>query len=182
MTSLRAPPPPATRVTAHAHSSPSHEHLPPQTSSLSQANLDFAHVWCASPAFTIPAGTLGVEPTTPGWQTWRAWPQPSSLTALTAEIPSPAGILHVSWSASARNATLALTVLAGQTASVCLPAPGAAPPALLHPSAAAAAAAAADALYVDGVLVPTPTVKGRFLCATQDLPPGAHVVTRVVAG
>ena len=140
-------------------------------------NMDFAHPWCASPSFTIPAGTLGVIPTSPGWATWHAWPQPSSLTALAADIPSPAGMIHVAWMApaGARNATLTLSVLTGQAASVCLPAPGTAA------EVAAAAPAAPDALIVDGTLVPVPGVLGRFLCTVTDLPPGEHVVSRIVA-
>jgi hypothetical protein len=142
--------------------------------------MDWAHPWCASPSFTIPKNTLGVAPTAPGWATWRAWPQPSSLVALQARVPTPAGMLSVAWSApaGARNATLALTVLAGQAAEVCLPAPGTAAEQL----AAAPARAAADELVVDGVRVPAPRAMGRFLCTTEDLAPGKHVVTRVVGG
>jgi alpha-L-rhamnosidase len=152
-----------------------------------KSNLDWAHPWCASPAFTVPGGVLGAAPLAPGWARFRVWPQASDLAAISAAVPTPAGMVELAYtaawsspgggsggSAGSANATLALTVLAGQAAQVCLAVPGRAAQA-----AAAAAAAASDTLIVDGA--PAESVaEGRFLCAAADLAPGAHTVARVV--
>lgn len=137
-----------------------------------KSNLDWAHPWCASPSFTIPAGTLGVMPTSPGWTSWRVAPQPSSLSSLAAEVPTPAGMLSFRFTApSLTNATLALTVLSGQSATVCLPTPGTAAVVSAH-------APSVDALVVDGAPVAA-TAWGRMLCTPAPLGAGAHVVSRV---
>ena len=136
--------------------------------------MDWAHPWCASPAFTIPAGTLGAVPTAPGWATWRLAPQPSGLTNLTARVPTPSGMVSIAWAAAGGNATVHVTVLAGQTVRVCLPAPGRAG------SAAAAAAAAAARILVNGAEVPS-EAWGRLLCAVDGLSEGAWEVARVPA-
>lgn len=140
-----------------------------------KANLDFAHPWASSPSFTIPAGTLGVVPTAPGWARWRAMPQPSGLTSMRAGVPTPAGVVSVSFSAAVGAAdavaSLNVTVLGGQAAQACLPVPGAV-------GATPARAPASDVLTVDGAPVPAPAVLGRMLCTTADLLPGAHTVER----
>ena len=136
-----------------------------------KSNLDWAHPWCASPSFTIPAGTLGVMPTAPGWTSWRVAPQPASLSHLTATVPTPTGMLSFAFTVpSPAHAMLSLTVLDGQNATVCLPAPGSA-------MALAARAPSVDALIVDGVPVAA-TTWGRMLCTPSPLGVGAHVVVR----
>ena len=125
--------------------------------------------------FTVIEGSLGAAPLAPGWARWRLAPQPSTLASIAAAVPTPGGMVALTWTASAlggaRNATVTLTVLAGQAAQVCLPVP---PPALPGP-------ATTDVLRVDGVAVAAPVPWGRLLCTTSDLAPGAHVVERVTA-
>jgi len=160
-----------------------------------KSNLDFAHPWCASPSFNVPGGVLGAAALAPGWSRFRVAPQPSDLTRVSAAVPSPAGMLMLEYAASwaganassvggsaggggaavLANATLTLTVLAGQFAQVCLAVPGRAAAA-----AAALAAAASDTLLVDGAPAAAAAAAGRFLCVAEDLAPGAHTVARVL--
>jgi alpha-L-rhamnosidase len=137
-----------------------------------KGNLDFAHPWCASPAFTIIEGTLGAAPTSPAWRTWRLHPQPSSLTALSASIPTPGGMLAVAYAgafdASRANATVSLQVAAGAAVEVCLPMAG----------PAGQPAPRSEQLLVDGEALAAPATKGRLLCTTLSAQ-GAHTVTRL---
>ena len=143
-----------------------------------KSNLDWAHPWCASPAFTIPSGTLGAMPLEPGWARWRLAPQPSTLTSLDSRLPTPAGMLALSyradWSAGGAVVNMTLTVAPGQRAQVCAALPGAA-----SEVERLAASATSDVLTVDGAVV-VPTAWGRFACAPEDLTEGAHSVTRVL--
>jgi hypothetical protein len=150
-------------------------------------NTDGGHPWCASPAFLIPRLTLGAQPLSPGWATWRVAPQPSSLSWLQAAVPTPQGFAELElWAASssaAGNLTLSLSVPPGTAASVCLPLPGTAQQQqqLLQQLAAAASSALSDSLWVDGQRVASPSVWGRFLCAPEPLLPGAHTAARITA-
>ena len=144
-----------------------------------KSNLDWAHPWCASPSFTVPGSVLGVWPLEPGWVRWRVAPQTSSVDAIAAAVPSPAGLLQIEYSGSSTaagsNATVALQVLPGQATQVCLCVPGTA-----AVSQAILAAAASDVLLVDGSAV-TATAWGRLSCTSSDLLPGLHVVSRVIS-
>jgi alpha-L-rhamnosidase len=127
-----------------------------------KANLDFAHPWCASPAFTIVSGLVGAAPLAPGWTHWRAAPQPGALAAFAAQIPTPAGRVNVSWAgaggAAGENFTVTVGVLAGQTCNVCVVGGG------------------AD-VWVDGARVANAVDWGRMKCA-EGLGEGTHVVVR----
>ena len=142
-----------------------------------KSNLDWAHPWCASPSFTIPGSVLGVWPLSPGWARWRVAPQPSVLDYATADVPTPAGILHVAYAgvvnSAGSNSTVTLNSLQGQAVQACLCVPGNA-----STSAAVLAAASSDILYVDGVAGPT-SPWGRLSCTAQDLGPGLHVISRI---
>ena len=143
-----------------------------------KSNLDWAHPWCASPAFSIVGGALGAVPLAPGWARWRAAPQPSALARLAAAVPTPGGVLQLAYAGAgtpqrSSNATLALTVAPGQGAQVCLAQHGAAGSEVPLP-------AARDGLQVDGA--PAQAVPwGRFLCTQVDLGPGAHTVARITS-
>lgn len=126
-------------------------------------NTDWAHPWCASPAYAIPRLLLGMQPLAPGWARLRIAPQPSTLEAIQARIPSPQGSLVVaySWDQSAATVQLDVGVLRGQTAQVCLVLPSA------H--------AGGGNLFVDGVKAST-VPWGRMLCTSTDLAEGQHSV------
>lgn len=92
-------------------------------------NTDWAHPWCAAPAFLIPRWLMGVQPTAPGWVTFQVRPQPGNLTNAQARVPTPLGpILAVFTQGPAAQGAVSiqLAIPAGSSAQVCLPP--------LHPS------------------------------------------------
>ncbi|MDP3889821.1 family 78 glycoside hydrolase catalytic domain [Nocardioides sp.] len=56
-----------------------------------KANLTFSHPWAASPAFTVPSGVFGIQPTAPGYATFEVKPQPGDLDHGTVTVPSVRG-------------------------------------------------------------------------------------------
>src|SRR5262249_32364653 len=50
-------------------------------------NLPSSHPWAASPAFNIPQGMFGINPTSPGYDTFDVKPQPGTISW--AHITSP---------------------------------------------------------------------------------------------
>ena len=136
-----------------------------------KSNLDWAHPWCASPSFTIPAGVLGVTPLEPGWARFQLAPQPGSLTRVAAVVPTLLGVISVNYTSTQGTATVAFVVLSGQRARVCLASSSAV-------VAAPTSEAAIDTLTIDGTAVAT-VAWGRFLCATDDVSAsGPHVAVR----
>ena len=137
-----------------------------------KSNLDWAHPWCASPSFTIPAGTVGAVPLEPGWIQWRLAPQPSSLNLFNAAIPTPQGLVDIEWMSGGGNSTVTVTVLEGQMLTLCLPREGRA--------ASSGGGGGGDLLYIDGQSIVNKVIYGRMLCGDQLLGVGLHTATRVV--
>jgi alpha-L-rhamnosidase len=84
-------------------------------------NQDWNHAWGAAPANLLPRFVLGVQPLTAGWSRALVQPHLGSLTAVEGRMPTPRGELSVGWRRET-NFTLTLTVPAGMTAKVELPA------------------------------------------------------------
>jgi hypothetical protein len=84
-------------------------------------NQDWNHAWGAAPANLLPRFVLGAQPLAPGWSRALIQPHPGSLTWAQGRMPTPRGELEVSWKRE-KNFTLTLTLPAGMTAKVDLPA------------------------------------------------------------
>lgn len=84
-------------------------------------NQDWNHAWGAAPANLLPRFVLGAQPLTPGWSRALIQPHPGTLTSVEGRIPTPHGELSVSWRQN-KDFTLSLTLPAGTTAKVELPA------------------------------------------------------------
>ena len=84
-------------------------------------NQDWNHAWGAAPANLLPRFVLGAQPLTPGWSRALIQPHPGTLTRVEGRMPTPRGELSVSWRQD-KNFTLTLTLPAGMTAKVELPA------------------------------------------------------------
>jgi hypothetical protein len=84
-------------------------------------NQDWNHAWGAAPANLLPRFVLGAQPLTPGWTRALIQPHPGTLTWVQGRMPTPRGELAVSWKRE-KNFTLTLTLPAGVTAKVELPA------------------------------------------------------------
>jgi len=85
-------------------------------------NQDWTHAWGAAPANLLPRFVLGIQPLTAGWGRALIQPHPGTLTRVEGRIPTPRGELSVGWKRQDRNFTLRLTLPAGVTARVELPA------------------------------------------------------------
>jgi alpha-L-rhamnosidase len=86
-----------------------------------KANLSYSHVWAASPAFVIPQYLFGLRPLSPGWATVLIDPQPASLTAGSAVVPTPRGPVSVAFTAAGGHLGARVDVPATATAEVALP-------------------------------------------------------------
>ena len=84
-------------------------------------NQDWNHAWGAAPANLLPRFVLGAQPLTPGWGRALIQPHPGTLTSVEGRMPTPRGELSVGWKRD-KNFTLTLTLPAGMTAKVELPA------------------------------------------------------------
>jgi hypothetical protein len=84
-------------------------------------NQDWNHAWGAAPANLLPRFVLGAQPLTPGWGRALIQPHPGTLTSVEGRMPTPRGELSVCWTRD-KNFTLTLTLPAGMTAKVELPA------------------------------------------------------------
>ena len=85
-------------------------------------NQDWNHAWGAAPANLLPRFVLGARPLAPGWGRARIRPTPGALTRAAGTIPTPRGPIQIAWAGGDRF-SLTLTVPAGMTARVELPAP-----------------------------------------------------------
>jgi Galactose binding lectin domain/Bacterial alpha-L-rhamnosidase 6 hairpin glycosidase domain len=141
-------------------------------------NTDFGHPWCASPAFLIPQNVLGLRPRDIAWSSFEIVPQLSLVTSISASVPSRNGYMDLILSAVSGNVTLSFTVLPSTAAKVCLPLAGTA-----EQQDATLRNAASDQLFLDGNLVSSPYIFGRFLCVADafSVLPGSHVVNRITA-
>jgi len=84
-------------------------------------NQDWNHAWGAAPANLLPRFVLGAQPLTAGWGRALIQPHPGTLTSVEGRMPTPRGELSVGWKRD-KNFTLTLTLPAGMTAKVELPA------------------------------------------------------------
>ena len=84
-------------------------------------NQDWNHAWGAAPANLLPRFVLGAQPLTPSWRRALIQPHTGTLTSVEGQMPTPRGELSVGWKRD-KNFTLTLTLPAGMTAKVELPA------------------------------------------------------------
>jgi alpha-L-rhamnosidase len=84
-------------------------------------NQDWNHAWGAAPANLLPRFVLGAQPLTGGWGRALIQPHPGTLISVEGRMPTPRGELSVGWKRD-KNFTLTLTLPAGMTAKVELPA------------------------------------------------------------
>jgi len=84
-------------------------------------NQDWNHAWGAAPANLLPRFVLGARPLTAGWGRALIQPHPGTLTRAEGRMPTPCGELSVAWKRD-KNFTLTLSLPAGMTAKVELPA------------------------------------------------------------
>lgn len=79
------------------------------------------HAWTGWPIIMLGKKVCGVEPTSPGFKSFRIAPQPGNLTEASTVVPSVNGDIKVSVVRKGKNLTVTATVPAGTTAEVCFP-------------------------------------------------------------
>jgi len=120
-------------------------------------NLDLNHAWGAAPANLIVRKLMGVEPTTPGFETFRIKPQMGTLSFAALKTPTIKGAVWVSWKKNVDNDRIEITIPGGTSAEVVLPFDSVKP----H-------------LIVDGKLTAMKPVDGVFTIKQMD--PGKHLL------
>lgn len=86
-------------------------------------NLDLSHAWGAAPANLIIRKLMGVEPLTPGFETFQIKPQLGKLTYASLKAPTIRGDIWVTFTKSSAKETLNIMIPGGTTADVYMPNP-----------------------------------------------------------
>ena len=82
-------------------------------------NLDWNHAWATAPANIIPRKLMGIEPTTPGFESIHFNPKPGSLTHAKLKLPTPKGPIEATYQIDSNaNAVYELIVPKGMTVTV----------------------------------------------------------------
>ena len=84
-------------------------------------NQDWNHAWGAAPANLLPRFVLGVQPSSPGWETATIRPSPGELKFALGKVPTPRGPISVDWKSDS-TFKLSLILPEGVAAKVELPA------------------------------------------------------------
>jgi hypothetical protein len=83
-----------------------------------------AHGWATGVLPALTNDLLGARPTGPGFSTWSVQPHPGTVTWARGQVPTPHGPLGVSWSRGSGTFTLTVTVPAGTSGVIAVPAGG----------------------------------------------------------
>ncbi len=86
------------------------------------ATTSLAHGWASGASVALTSYIAGVRPTSAGFHTWIIEPQPASLDWARAQVPTPAGPIHVSWKQVDGRLELELEAPAGTSGIVRVPA------------------------------------------------------------
>ncbi len=84
-------------------------------------NLTWNHAWGAAPGNIIPRRLMGIEPIEPGYAVARIKPQPGSLHAARAKVPTIRGPISAAWTVEGEVFHLDITLPATMRAEVWLP-------------------------------------------------------------
>lgn len=88
-----------------------------------KANQDWNHAWGGAPADLLPHRFIGIEPLTPGWETFRVKPQLSSVEQAAASVPTVRGSVSVTIVNKAPAFDMTLDIPANVKALVYVPVP-----------------------------------------------------------
>jgi alpha-L-rhamnosidase len=85
-------------------------------------NQDWNHAWGAVPANIIPRKLMGIEPLSPGWDTYRIKPQPGDLRYAAITVPTIKGSIGARYEQKDDGLLMQLQLPANAEAQVVLPA------------------------------------------------------------
>ena len=94
-----------------------------QNGQITDSNASLAHGWATAPVSAFSSYLLGVQPASPGYQTWQVVPQPGSLLWAEGQVPTPSGAITVDWAqtASSGQFNMQVTAPAGTSGQVWVP-------------------------------------------------------------
>lgn len=121
-------------------------------------NLTYSHPWAASPAFNIPQGMFGINPTTPGYDTFDIKPQPGTISWGHITSPSAKGQIGAAFDTVDSHTDVGGYVPANSIARVFVP---------------DEVADGAAVIYEDGSLITGRATGGYF--EADNVQPGCHV-------
>lgn len=84
-------------------------------------NQDWNHVWGAVPANTIPRKLMGIEPTSPGWETFRIKPQIGDLASASIKVPTIKGPVFANYEQNDHQFTMQINIPANTRADILVP-------------------------------------------------------------
>ncbi|NQT85448.1 hypothetical protein HQ560_01705, partial [bacterium] len=79
------------------------------------------HGWSAGPTYSLPAHVLGVQPLEPGFAKVLVEPRPADLAWAAGEVPTPQGLVGVTWTRNAEEFRMSLRLPSTCPARVSLP-------------------------------------------------------------
>ncbi|HEY1056562.1 MAG TPA: alpha-L-rhamnosidase C-terminal domain-containing protein, partial [Emticicia sp.] len=85
-------------------------------------NLDWNHAWGSVPANIIVRKLMGIEPISPGFETFQIKPQPGKLAFANLKTPTIKGAVSVSFNKGNTSATMEVVVPGGTSANIYMPA------------------------------------------------------------
>ena len=88
---------------------------------LYKPNLDWNHAWGAAPANIIVRKLMGVEPISPGFDTFQIKPQLGNLTFATLKTPSIKGYIFVSYRKNKKNNAMQVIIPGDSKANIYVP-------------------------------------------------------------
>lgn len=121
-------------------------------------NLTYSHPWAASPAFTIPQGMFGINPTTAGYDTFDIKPRPGGVSWAHITSPSVKGAIGAAFDTVESHTDVSADVPANSVARVFAP---------------DQVSDGAAVIYEDGSLVAGQVTNGYF--EVDNVSPGCHV-------
>lgn len=89
-----------------------------------KTNNGWSHAWSSSPAHILPRKLIGIEPVTPGFETFRVKPAISSLEEASVKLPTIRGEINASYKNTSDGFQLTVSVPGNTKADVYLPAEG----------------------------------------------------------
>jgi len=95
--------------------------LRPGPNVVAATGMSLCHGWSAGPTYSLPAHVLGVQPLDPGFAKVLVEPRPADLAWATGEVPTPQGLVGVTWTRNAEEFRISLRLPATCPARVSLP-------------------------------------------------------------
>jgi Bacterial alpha-L-rhamnosidase C-terminal domain/Bacterial alpha-L-rhamnosidase 6 hairpin glycosidase domain len=92
-----------------------------QNGQITDSNASLAHGWATAPVSAFSSYLLGVQPTSPGYNTWTIAPQTGDLAWAQGRVPTPSGAIVSRWQVGRGSFKLTMAAPAGTQGTVTVP-------------------------------------------------------------